>query len=411
MGDHRNLDSPMRVLLVLCCLLLSAIASFAKLVAARDYRNGILDAELVVIVSQERPGSFTVEEAFLGSAKRGDSLELPGFRLFTEQEYGPDIVEPITRNTRILLFLYHKKGVPAAWEPTHFGYSFFWVQNPGQVSRLRETAERAVALRRRWDEAANAPDPRQRVAALWPFLSMKDYGPDLLRHTESALRQVAPISGDYFAEHFDDMPHSDRMDLLRDAGSYGGDKLHQKLTADIKTQQELYERFVSTYKLNDHNGLANWNEAPDSFKDSYGEIYYGLAGLASFQRRDDLPEIREIALWAVKYGLDQPCETALEAFQTMPDKDNLPVISMISKKFPFSRGKGNEILHVDVIEALCAHTYFQTVPLLAPFVTDRFAGAEAQSALAAITGKDLGEKPGPWLAWYKTMNSRPQNPR
>lgn len=75
---------------MLSCLLLSSSVSLAKLVPARDYRNGILGAELVVFVSQESPGRFRVEEAFLGSANCGDSIELPGFRLFTY------IVEPIT---------------------------------------------------------------------------------------------------------------------------------------------------------------------------------------------------------------------------------------------------------------------------------------------------------------------------
>jgi len=104
MSDHRSVGRPIRALLVLCCLLVCSRVSFAKLVAARDYRNGILDAELVVIVSQESPSSFRVQEEFLGSANKGDFIELPGFRLFTEQQYGPDIVEPITPNTRILLF-------------------------------------------------------------------------------------------------------------------------------------------------------------------------------------------------------------------------------------------------------------------------------------------------------------------
>jgi hypothetical protein len=407
MTDHRSLGRSIRALLVLCCLPLSSSVSFAKLVTSRDYRNGILDAEVVVIVSQESSSSFRVEEAFLGSANRGDSIELQGFRLFTEQQYGPDIVEPITPDTRILLFLCHKNNMPAAWEPTHFGYSFFWVQNPEQVPQLRKTAEQAVALRRQWEAAANTPDPGLRAEALWPFLSMKDYGPSFLEHTKSALQKIAPMSGDYFAEHFDDMPHWDRMDLFKNAGAYGGDKLHQKLTNHIKAQQEFYENSVSTYKLNDHSALANWNTMPDSVKDSYGDIYYGLAGLASFKRRDDLPVIREIARWAVKYGLEQTCDAALDAFRTMPDEDNLAVISLIWKKFPLGSGKGDEIFHVDVIQALCAHKYVQTVPLLAPFVTDGFAGAEAQAALTAIVGKYLGEKPEPWLAWYKTLN----NPR
>ena len=69
-------DAHRWALLVLCCLLLSSSVSFAKPVPARDYRNGILDAELVVIVSQESPSSFRVEETFLGSANKGDSIEL-----------------------------------------------------------------------------------------------------------------------------------------------------------------------------------------------------------------------------------------------------------------------------------------------------------------------------------------------
>ena len=407
MRSYCRLDETIRAVLLLCCLLLASTGSYAKLVTGRDFRNGILDAELVVIVLQQSPNSFKVEEVFLGNARIGDSIELQGFRLFTEQQYGPDIVEPITPNTRILLFLRHKKDMSAAWEPTYFGYSFFWVQNPEQVPELRKTAEQAVALRRRWEEAANTPDPLHRAEALWPFLSMKDYGPSFLEHTKSALQKIAPISGDYFAEHFDDMPHWNRMDLFKDAGAYGGDKLHQKLTNHIKAQQEFYEGSVSTYKLNDHNALARWNTMPDSVKDSYGDIYYGLAGLGSFQRRDDLPLIRDIARWAVEYGMEQACEAALDAFRTMPDKDNLPVISLIWKKFPLGSGEGDEIVHHDVIQTLCAHKYVQTVPLLAPFVTDGFAGAEAQAALTAIVGQDLGEKPEPWLAWYKTVN----NPR
>ncbi len=244
----------------------------------------------------------------------------------------------------------------------------------------------------------------RRAEALWPFLSLQEYGPSFLEHTESALKKIAPVSGDYFAAHFDAMAHFDRMDLLKNAGAYGGDKLHEKLTNHIKAQQQLYERFVSTYNLDKHNSLANWNTMPDSVKDSSGDIYYGLAGLTSYERQDDLPLIREIARWAVDYGLEQTCEAALNAFRIMPDKDNLPVIALIWQNFSLGRD-GNETFHIDVIRALCTHKYAQTVPLLAPFVTDGFAGAEARATLTAIVGRDLGEAPEPWLAWYITVNN------
>jgi hypothetical protein len=407
-GNHSS--SGIRVVLLFGCSLLASCVSFAKLVTRPDYRNGILDAELVVIVLQHSPGSFRVEEVFLGNANKGDSIELPGFRLFTEQQYGPDIVEPITLDTRVLVFLHHKKDAPAVWEPTYFGYSFFWVQDRAQLTRLKKSAEQAVALRRQWEEAANISDLRRRAETLWPFLSMKDYGPDFLEHTKSALRNISPVSGDYFAEQFDNMPRWNRADLFKDAGAYGGDKLHRTLTNYIAAQQQLYESSALTYKLDHNDALASWNTMPENVKDIYGDIYYGLAGLASFQRRDDLPMIRDIARWAVKYGLEQTCEAALEAFRTMPDRDNLPVISLIWRKFSLGRGKGDEVFHVDFIHTLCAHKFAQTIPLLAPFVTDRFVGADAQVALSEIVGRDLGETPQPWLDWYKRVNdARRQN--
>jgi hypothetical protein len=414
MGSHRSLGGTIRALLLLCSLLLAGAASFAKLVAGRDFRNGILDAELVVLVLQQSPDSFRVEEVFLGNASNGDSIELPGFTLFTEQQYGPDVREPITSNTRILLFLRHKKDTPAAWEPTFFGYSFFWVQNPQQVTQLRRTAEQAVALRRQWEQAANISDPRRRAEALWPFLSVKDYGPSFLEYTKSALQNMAPVSGEYFAEQFANMARWDRADLFKDAGAYGSEKLHETLSNYIRTQQQLYETFVSTSGFEGQDMLARWNTLPEYVKDIYGDIYYGLAGLASFQRRDDLPLIREISRWAVLYQLEQTCQAALDAFRTMPDEGNLPVISLIWKKFPLGTGEGDESFHIEVIRTLSAHKYAETVPLLAPFVTDGFAGAEAQAALSDIVGRNLGRRPEPWLDWYTTRNSisrENQNPK
>jgi len=410
MRSHCSLSGTIWALLLLCCFFPASINCFAKLTTGPDYRNGILDAELVVIVLQHSPGSFRVGEVFLGNANKGDSIEVPGFRLFTEQRYGPDIVEPITANTRVLLFLHHKKDAPAVWEPTYFGYSFFWVQDPAQLIQLESTAEQAVALRRRWEEASNISDLRRRAEALWPFLSMKDYGRDFLEHTKSALRNISPVSGDYFAEQFDNMPRWNRADLFKEAGAYGGDKLHRTLTNYIAAQQQLYESSALTYKLDHNDALASWNTMPENVKDITGDIYDGLAGLASFQRRDDLPMIQDIARWAVKYGLEQTCEAALEAFRTMPVRDNLPVISLIWRKFPLGSGNGDEVFHVDFIHTLCAHKFAQTVPLLAPFVTDRFAGADAQVALSEIVGRDLGETPQPWLDWYKRFtDARRQN--
>jgi hypothetical protein len=386
-------------------LLLSGTASFAKLVSRRDFRDGILDAELVVIVLQQEPGKFRVEEVFLGEARNGDFLELPGFRLFTAQPYGPDIVEPISSATRILLFLHRKTDAPATWEPTYFGNCFFWVQDSEQIIQLRITAEEALAVRRQWEEAANTSDLRRRAEALWPFLSLRNYGPNIFAHTETALEGIAPVSGDYFAEQFARIPQSDRANLFRNAGAYGGEKLHETLTNHLRAQQEMYESFVSTSGYAGQEVLAHWNTLPDYVKAITGDIYYGLAGLASFRRRDDLPLLREIARWAVKYHLEQTCEAAIDAFRTMPAEDNLPVISLIWREFPSGSGEGDEVFHIDVIRALCAHKYPQTVPLLTSFLGDDFAGGEVQAALIEIVGRDMGPTPHLWLDWYEARSN------
>jgi hypothetical protein len=400
MVSHCRFERIIRAILVLCCLLVSNTVIFAKLLPAKDYRNGSLDAEFVTIVSQQKPNSFKIEEVFLGGAATGGPIRLPGFRLITEQQYGPDIVEPITPNTRILLYLRHEKDTPSDWEIVDFGNCFFWVQNPEQTQQLRNLAQKAIELRRQWEEVSNISDPMQRAAAWWPFLSARDFGSSVARHTKLALQKIAPASGDYFAEHFDDMPTWDRMDLYRDAGAYGGEKLHEKLTSFIQTQQKIYESYAATHDLTGHDAQAVWYTMPVAVRDSTGNIYFGIAGLASFQRRQDLPLIREIARWAVKYGQFQTCEGALDAFRTMPDEDNVAVISLIWQKF---RGSDDEIFPVEMIEALGAHKYVQTVPLLAPLINYGAWGADAEATLTEIVGRDLGQKPGPWLVWYKTQ--------
>jgi hypothetical protein len=126
-----------------------------------------------------------------------------------------------------------------------------------------------------------------------------------------------------------------------------------------------------------------------------------------------LPLIREIARWAVNHQLEQTCKAALDAFRTMPDQDNLPVISLIWEKFPFGSAQRDEIFHIDVIRALWTHKYARTGPLLAPFVADDFAVSEVQAALSEIVGRDLGKTPQPWLDWYQArydLGPQNQNP-
>ena len=119
--------------LVLLCISLVALSASARIVPAKDPLNGVLDADLVVIVGPAlsgNPGAFRVGEVFLGDLHVGDTIELRDFKLSIVQEYGPEKVEPITAETRILLYLQRTKDSPPTWKPTYFEESFFWVREP-----------------------------------------------------------------------------------------------------------------------------------------------------------------------------------------------------------------------------------------------------------------------------------------
>jgi hypothetical protein len=395
-----------RFVLLICGLLAFNNASIAKLTPAKDYREGILDAELVCIVSQKAPDVFRVDEVFLATGPAVESVRLPGFRLVTEQQYGPDLVEPITPNTRILLYLRHKKDAPATWEILGYGFSFFWVQNPEQTPQLRSLAEKGVDLRRRFEAASKIPEPLLRVAALWPFLDMTTFGPEVARRAEAGLKQTAPVSGDYFAEHFNELPHDQRMDLLRDAGEYGGERMHETVKEFILEQEKIFDDYASAHKLGGELNQEQWYSIPPDVLASTGHVYYGAAGLAKFHSTDDLPLLRQIGLWGIKYGMYQPSEAALDAFRSMPDEANLAVIAQIRERFKRGAfGVGTDepdgLLKVETLQALQTHIYVQSIPQLVPFLKYGGFGEEAEDALTKIVGRDLGQKPGPWLAWYE----------
>jgi hypothetical protein len=73
---------------------------------------------------------------------------------------------------------------------------------------------------------------------------------------------------------------------------------------------------------------------PENINDVTGDIYYGLAGLADFHDRGDLPFIRTLALWSVKYHLEQTADVAVDAFRDMPDKANRQHSERISARTP-----------------------------------------------------------------------------
>ncbi len=388
---------------------LVAISAFARIVPHKDPLDGVLDTELVVIAGSSlsgKPGIFRIDEVFLGELHAGDSIDLGDFKLSVIQRYGPPKIESITPATRILFFLQRAKNFATLWKPTYFEESYFWVQRTEDVALLKRAAERAVNLRRDWEKAAAIPDPKLRVAELWPFLSLPTYGVSFLQHTESELQKAAPVAGEYFADHLDAMSHNERMSLLAEAGAYCSQKLHDKLRRHLDLQQHIYQEYVTT--LGRLPSERDWSTMPEAVSNASGDAYYGLAGLARFQDRNDLPFIRVMAVWAAKYHLEQTAEAAVDAFRDMPDRANLPTFEIILKEFLPERKPGMASIDFDAERALCRHKYPETVPLLAPFTADaidQLAG-EAEDCLAEIVGRDLGRSPGAWIDWY-TAGSRP----
>jgi hypothetical protein len=374
--------------------------SYARLGPVRDPREGILDSSLVLIVSKARTNSFRVEEVVLGAKKIGDTISLPDLRLYTVHMYGPERVEPITPETRVLLFLKSNEKAPDTFEVTHDGECFFWVQDVAKVGDLRRQAEDAVKLRRSWEQAKGIQDERKRVEALWPYLW--GHGVSFLRHTQKELQRMGAVAGDYIAERLPGMSPGERMTLLPELGAYGSERLHAALINYLQQQQKGYDAFLKNHGPDKKSLIEDWNSAPNEIKDTWGQLYYGLTGLASFRDRRDLPFVRKLALWAIDYRFKQTCDAALGAFRDMPDKANLPVIDAIWKEFSTRPYKGNELSPFDVTRALSTHRFPETVPVLAQLLGNDKANNEARAFLTAIVDQDLGENPKEWLDWYES---------
>lgn len=393
-------------LLIVASIALVGSDALARLVAPKNPLDSVLDAQLVVIVRQasaEQANLFEIEEVLLGDKKQGDYIDLGNIKLETIQQYGPPIIEPITPSTRILLFLRPKKESLSVWEPTYY-QEFFWVQRPQDVGVLRSQGERAIQVRDQWDAAVNVSDPKLRVAALWPFLSLQKYGVSFYRHTQGELVKAKPVSGEFFAEHFDEMSSNDRMLLLPASGAYGSNQLHLKLTMHLNRLQKDYEQFVTS--LGRLPNETDWDSIPEIIKDASGELYYGLAGLAGFGDRADLPYIRDAAVWASKYHLEQVADAAMNAFRDMPDPANLHIIDSILKEFLPGRRAGMWSVYFDAEGALCKHRYPATIPLLTPFLSDTFLTEEVRECLTEIVGRDLGPEATTWMGWFKAESRR-----
>jgi len=398
----------------LLAVLASTALCDAKIIPKRDPLDGALDATLIVIMKREAPGIFRVEESFLGAVGVGDLLQLPDFKLAVEDSSHPaagvERIEPIHNNTRILVFLKPAEIQSLGWDVAGPGNCYCWSHDPGNLDSLRAMALSALDLRRAWEAARDLPDERQRVEALWPYL----WSPGFTCHqqTKAALRKIGAVAGDYIAEQLNGMTYRQKTIMLRESGEYRSERLHAALILELKGQKAAWEKLLArrgtfaTYDDVAPPGRVRYypprgpRTEADEADEISGVLHDGFTGLGGFHDRNDLPFIRESALWGTKYRFKWVDDAILEAFREMPDKANLPVIEAIWKEY--SKEQWNNELDSDVVRTLKEHRFPAAIPMLAQFVNVGVAREKAQEFLRDVTGFDFGDAAG-WLGWYASQ--------
>jgi len=411
----------MRDLGVFLLLFLSQLPCVAKMVPRRDPLDAALDSTVIVIMHQRSQDVFQVDEGFLGDVGKGQTLLLPGFSLVVWNESAiiccSERIEPIQSNTRILVFLKPASTVPAhqlrygEWAVAGLGNCYFWSHDPANLAPLREQAKQALTLRSSWDAARNLPDKQQRVEALWPYLW--DYNGCCYKQAEAALEEIGTVAGDYIAGRLANMSYRQKDVFLNNFAEYGSVRLHAELILELKRQQQQFGAMLrshgaATYDEIDPPGRMRYYpsrpEDAEADKTSYihGLLYQGLIGLGRFRDRNDLPFIREAAVWGSKYGVRQLDDAAHEAFTLMPDRENLALIETIWKRRSSRQSAGNKLQPHDIIGTLSTHRFPEAIPLMARFVNAGFMQDAARQFLREMTGVDLGGDERGWLDWYES---------
>ena len=375
---------------------------------------------------QQSRDAFQVDEGFLGDIGKGQTLLLPGFSLVVWDESTiiccSERIEPIQSNTRILVFLKPASTVPAhqqrygEWAVAGLGNCYFWSHDPGDIAPLREKAEQALVLRSSWEAARNLPDKQRRVEALWPYLW--DHNDCCYKQTEATLQEIGAVAGDYIAGRLEGMSYRQKDVFLCNFAEYGSDRLHAELILELKRQQQQFEVMLRSHGAAtrdeiDPPGRNHYypprpeNADADRISGISGVLYQGFIGLGRFRDRNDLPFIREAAVWGLKYRFRQPDDAALAAFTLMPDRQNLPLIESIWKQYSSRQFAGNKIQAYEIIQALSAHRFPEAIPLMARFVNAGFMQDVARQFLAEMTGVNLGGNERGWRDWYESHRREP----
>ena len=378
-------------------MVLCANGADAELRLPNDPRNGALDAVEILIV-RKQADDWRVVETLLGKRDVDSVLKLTDLKVDRSDRLEPE--RPVTARTRVLVLLGPERNDEGDLRVSFHSSCFARVEDPADITSLRQTARDVLQLRSDWNRARGQKQREHRVVALWPFLW--NGGMVIPRRTAEELKKLTPVSGNYIVDQFDELSHRQRMTLLSDANEYGGQKLHQRLKKYLKTLRADYDAMLE--QSGPDVATEDWSNLPQSVQNLRGELYYGLHGLAAFRDQDDLPFIRDMASWALKRRLKQTCDAALSGFKFMPARANLPLIAGIWSEFSERPYEGNDINAFDVTRSLRVHKFSDTVPILAKLIRHKDAGTEAHAFLTEIVGRYLGADPQAWISWHAAQN-------
>lgn len=348
------------------------------------------------------PGAPPGDVPPVGALPGVDPFSMPNPTLAPTPTPTPVSLDP-AQNRRILLYLWYAPDNSGRYSITQDGEAYAWVGDAANIALLRQQAVSALGALHDWKLALAVANPRARLAALWPFLSGYDGRYNALAQRQ--LRRIGVSAGDYIAARWSQTDSSLRMTLLPNLASYHSEALHRKLLAHLQSLQPRYERYLVSLEKPDRERADDWADLPEKIKSLYGETYYGLMGLADFRDPRDLPYIRALAVWALKYRFKQTDDAALHAFKLMPAEANVLVISDIWREYSTRPIPGNELDVGQVVDTLAAHRFPATVPQLALFLrhpNPQIASA-ARRAMSRIVGRDLGTNPMAWVNWFRAQ--------
>lgn len=393
-------------LICLAMLALAGVRCEARLEFPGDSLQ-IDNANLVVIVAPVSGQNFRVERVEWDDntikTRVGDTLILPPFELGRLRLFRPDSIKPFTPDTRILLYL-RRDAKTNRLSIAQAGRAFFWVEKSEQIGRLIRQAQRLVAAQREWKSALAAPRGVRRVAAIYPFLAKYEWRFNLRARRE--LTKMGALSGDYLAPRLATLHSTTRRTILDDISGIRSPKLHRALLLHLAQQQKRYENHLAASGPNEKKRIDAWNNLPPVTRSVRAELWSGLRALTAFKARRDLPFIRHVARWSVKYRFRDNADVALDAFYLMPDRANVAVVGALWKEFSTHKFPAYALSPFKVKHTLASHRFPETVTVLAPFLhhKNRDLVQQTRALLVRLVGRDVGSEPRAWIRAAKQVH-------